>query len=463
MPGVAPRAYPPGDLRASARDSRSDAGAPLGILAGGSEVPVEIADAVTARGGSVHIVGLIGEAEAGIARYPHTWINIGGLGAMIRSFRASGCREIVIVGRVRRPNILALRPDLGFWTSLPIVLGLLRGGDDAILRTVVNFFEHHGLTVVGAHEAAPEILARAGQLGAIAPSREHAAGIASATAALAALGPFDAAQAAVGLGPHLLAVEGADGTDEMLQRLANPQAKLQGSQQGMPRPAPSARGGVLVKLPKSQQERRIDLPAIGPGTMRWAVEAGLAGIAVRAGATLIAERAEAIRLADAAGLFVIGIDEDPVGAPADAGSTNIDNLKPLGRARPGTSALDDLRLAARVIAALEPFWERSSALVSRGYVLAAEPQGGALSAVERAGRLKPWGARLLRSKVGVLVMTDIAGELGFEPGRMAQRAKESGLAGLAVLRAPHDEPALVALANAADAAGLFLLAPGSAL
>ena len=431
---------------------------PLGILAGGSGVPLEIADAVTRCGRAVHIVGLEGEADAGIARFSHTWVNWGGVGAILAAFKASGCREIVIVGRVRRPNLTSLRPDLGFWTSLPLLLGVLRGGDDAILRTVVGFFERHGLTVVGAHEAAPELVARAGQLGARAPSRDCLAGIATATAALAALGPFDAAQAAVARGTTLLAVEGADGTDAMLQRLS----ALARQRRSAVRPD----GAVLVKLPKPQQERRIDLPAIGPDTVRRALEAGLAGIAVRADATLIAERVEAIRLADASGLFVQGLGEDsrPAGAePADAPTAALDGLKPVGRYRPGASALADARLGTRVVAALEPFWERSSALVSRGYVLAAERQGGAQAAVERAARLKPWGARLLRAKVGVLVMTDIAGELGFDPRVLALRAKASGLAGLVVLRAPMDERALAQLATAVDEAGLFLLAPGCAL
>ena len=202
--------------------------------------------------------------------------------------------------------------------------------------------------------------------------------------------------------------------------------------------------------------------------MRRATQVGLAGVAVRADATLIAERREAIRLADDAGLFLVGVGEDqqtsrPAHDDEGAGADILAGLKPLSRAKPRAAALADVALAARVIAALEPFWERSSALVSRGYVLAAEGQGGAWSAVERAGRVKPWGTRLLRSKVGVLVMTDIAGELGPDPRRIAERAKAGGLAGLAVLRAPLDEPALVALAAAADEAGLFLLAPGKAL
>ncbi len=441
MTAAATRARAPGDA------------APLGILAGGSGVPCEIAAAVVARGRGVHIVGLEGEAEAQIAGYPHTWVNWGGIGAMIRAFQDNGCREIVIVGRVRRPNLLAIRPDFGFWTSLPSLLPFLRGGDDAILRLVVGFFERRGLKVIGVHEAAPELIASAGVLGQHRPSAAHTSAIAQCVTALAALGPFDAAQAAVGQAHRLLAVEGADGTDAMLRRL--------GSSVGLG----GRREGVLVKMPKPDQERRIDLPAIGPETMRRAAAAGLAGVAVLSGQTLFAERALALQAADDAGLFVLGLDGSETGvqpAPLHEHERALDSLKPLARRSPSAGHLADAELGARVVACLEPFWRQCSVVVSRGYVLATEGPGGAMAAAERCGRLKPWGMRVLRRRSGVLVMTDTAGELGFDPAALVRRARASSLAGIVILRSPKDEAALAVVRSEADRTGLFLLAPGDA-
>lgn len=433
---------------------------PLGILAGGSGVPCEIAAAVTARGRRVHIVGLEGEAEAEIAQFPHTWVNWGGIGAMIRAFRVSGCREIVIVGRVRRPNLAAIRPDLGFWASLPALLPFLRGGDDAILRLVVGFFERHGLKVVGAHEAAPELIAPAGVMGRHVPSAAQRHAIEHCMGALAALGPFDAAQAAVAEERGLVAIEGADGTDAMLGRLS--------VKRSVRPPQPSAapaNGGVLVKMPKPDQERRIDLPAVGPETMRRVANAGLSGVAVLSGQTLFAERRQAIELADAAGLFVLGLEgaSGPVPATEREEARNaVEGLKPRAQRTPVASHLLDTRMGACVLEALEPYWTRSSVVVSRGYVLATEGPGGAMSAAERAGRLKPWGMRFLRRRSGVLVITDIAGEVGFDPGELVRRARTSGLAGIAILHSARDETALAALRSEADRTGLFLLAPGDA-
>lgn len=425
-------------------------GTPLGILAGGTGVPCEIAALVEARGRKVHIVGLEGEAEPEIARFAHTWVNWGGIGAMIRAFRSNGCRQIVIVGRVRRPNLLAIRPDLGFWTSLPALLPFLRGGDDAILRLVVGFFERHDLEVIGAHEAAPELIAPVGVLGRHVPSPAQRAAIARGVAVISTLGPFDAAQASVAHGEGLIAIEGADGTDAMLRRLAE---------------GPRGPGGVLVKMPKPGQERRIDLPAIGPETMRRAHDAGVEGVAVLSGQTLFAERRRAIEIADASGLFVMGLEPVPASGPnasmAEDGR-GIEVLKTAASRTPAASQLQDARLGAQVLEALEAFWPRASVVVSRNYVLATEGPGGAMAAAGRAGRLKPWGMRMLRRRSGVLIMTDIAGELGFDPAELVRRARASGLAGIAILHSPRDEAAFAALRAEADRTGLFLLAPGDA-
>lgn len=445
--------------RAGTRPRAAAEAAPLGILAGGSGVPSEIAAAVTARGRGVHIVGIVGEAEREIENFPHTWVNLGGIGAMIRAFHINGCRDIVIIGRVRRPNLASMRPDVGFWKSLPVLLRLLRGGDDAILRLVVGFFERHGLQVVGAHEAAPELIAPAGVLGRHSPGGAERAAMRRCTEALAVLGPFDAAQAAVAYDGDLIAVEGADGTDAMLRRLAEP-----GALKRHPLVAAGTKRSVLVKMPKPEQDRRIDLPAIGPETMRRAAAAGLAGVAVLSGQTLFAERRRAIELADDAGLFVIGLDAaaTPEARTAQDMVDGLAGLKPRAQRTPTAAHLADAQLGARVLAAMDSIWPQAAVVVSRGYVLATEGPGGAMPAAERAGSLKPWGMRLLRRRSGVLAMTDIGGELGFDPAELVRRARTSGLAGIAILHSPRDEAAFAALRFEADRTGLFLLAPGDA-
>jgi DUF1009 family protein len=113
------------------------------------------------------------------------------------------------------------------------------------------------------------------------------------------LGAHDIGQAVVVADGYVVAVEAAEGTDLLLERVADLRARGRLT-------VPAGRG-VLVKAPKPGQDRRFDLPAIGPATVEGARRAGLAGIAVIAGATIVAEPQRAARLADEARLFVAGI------------------------------------------------------------------------------------------------------------------------------------------------------------
>jgi DUF1009 family protein len=158
--------------------------------------------------------------------------------------------------------------------------------------------EREGFRVLGAHEVAPEILVPEGTLGRVPASDRDRADIALGLDYLRATGAFDVGQAVVVAGKHVLAVEAAEGTDGMLARVAEMRAS------GRVR-APGGTG-VLVKAPKPGQDRRFDLPSVGPQTVENAARARLAGIAVVADLTIIAEPERLIAAADHANLFVVG-------------------------------------------------------------------------------------------------------------------------------------------------------------
>jgi UDP-2,3-diacylglucosamine hydrolase len=280
---------------------------PLAIICGSGSLPLAVADAAAQTGRRVVLFPLKGWADpAAIKRYPHHWVGLAQFGRFRRFARQEGCRDIVIIGGVVRPALRQLRPDFATLRHLPRIVRLFRGGDDHLLSGIGRIFEEHGFRLVGAHEAAPAILVSRGTLGRHQPSTADIADAQRGFAILAAMGPFDIGQAVVVAGNRVLAVEAAEGTDEMLARLA--------ALGGAGRIRHAAGTGVLVKGPKPGQERRLDLPSIGARTVEGAVAAGLAGIAVAAGNVITADVADLVRAADAAGLFVIGVD--PAGEQA---------------------------------------------------------------------------------------------------------------------------------------------------
>ena len=275
----------------------------LAIICGGGTLPFAVADAVTKYGRRVVLFAIRGWADPKrVVDYPHYWAALGQFGAFCRLARREGCQDVVLIGSMMRPAIWQIRPDLKTLRLLPRIFGMFRGGDDYLLKGVAAIFEEHGFRLLGAHAVAPEILMPEGALGRERPTERDNADIAKGLAFLTAASPFDVGQAVVVADARVLAIEAAEGTDSMLERIA--QLRQTGR-------IASGRG-VLVKAAKRNQDRRLDLPSIGPQTIEGAARAGLAGIAVVAGSTVVAEPAQIGAIADRAGLFVLGLREQAV-------------------------------------------------------------------------------------------------------------------------------------------------------
>ena len=279
-------------------------GEPIAIICGGGSFPGAVAEAIARRGRRPVMFGVRGWADAKvIERYAHHWIAIGQAGRFFRLAHSEHCREVLFIGTMLRPPLSQIRLDWHSMRLMPRVIRFFRGGDDRLLSGLAKLMEDGGLRIIGISEVAPEIIVPAGVLGRCQPSPRDRADIAYALKLIAALGPFDVGQAAVVADNHVLAVEAAEGTDNLLARIAELR------RQGRVMTPPGV--GVLVKAPKPGQDRRFDLPAIGPQTVANVAHAGLAGIAVAAGSTIIAEAGAVIAAADRVKIFFTGVGEVP--------------------------------------------------------------------------------------------------------------------------------------------------------
>jgi UDP-2,3-diacylglucosamine hydrolase len=274
----------------------------VAIICGGGGFPLAVAAAAQRAGRDVLLIGLVGAADQAIAAYPHVWLRPGELGKLLQTLKSHAIGDLALIGSIVRPRTLSdLRPDFGALARLPEIARLFIGGDNHALKGVLRLLEKEGLRVLGAHQLAPDLLAPPGQLTPLAPSTRALDDLAFGRACLAALSEFDVGQALVVDRRRILAIEAAEGTDAMLQRVADMRAwgKLRAK----------GRLGMLVKAPKKDQDLRVDLPAIGPETIAGAERAQLAGIAVEAHTVLMLERAQLIAQASAADLFLLGFEK----------------------------------------------------------------------------------------------------------------------------------------------------------
>ena len=277
----------------------------LAIVAGGGEIPALAIEACEEAGRPYFVFALKGHADhPAVFSARHEVIRIGAAAHFEKRAREEGVGDVVMVGRVRRPALHEIRPDAKAAAFLARV-AMKSLGDDGLLRAVAAELERFGFRVVGIQDVVTGLLAPSGTMSRALPDREAERDIARGLEIARSVGNLDVGQAVVVQQSLVLGVEAIEGTDALLERCSE-----------LRRSGP---GGVLVKIRKTRQDRRIDLPTIGVATVRKAAAAGLRGIAVEAGATLLVNREAVVAAADEARLFLVGLALDS--RETDAGHT----------------------------------------------------------------------------------------------------------------------------------------------
>ncbi len=263
----------------------------LGIIAGGGDLPKLVIEACRESGRAFYVVALEDHFDFSLDDdVPHGIHRMNRLADILDALLEQNVAEIVMAGRVRRPALKDIMMDRRS-AALLLKIGGLVSGDDSLLRRVSRGFEDHGFRVIGADQIVADLLAPRGILGRHEPNPEALADIEIGIAAARQLGARDLGQAVIVRAGEVLGTEDEAGTAALVARCA----------------PVDGRTGVLVKMSKPGQDRRVDLPTIGPDTITEIDLAGLGGVAVEAGRSLILKRLEVIRRADHRGVFVLGI------------------------------------------------------------------------------------------------------------------------------------------------------------
>ena len=262
-------------------------------MSGGGTAPRIVVDICKKQGRDYFIVCLEGQADKDLGEgEPHVWLPLGAGSKLKDVATQQQVKELLMIGRVRRPSLLELKPD---WLSLNTIakIGMNMLGDDALLQNIGKAIEEEiGVRVIGAQEVFKDLLTPEGQLGRIAPDADAENDIKRGIDVAKMLGTVDVGQSVIVQQGLVLGVEAIEGTDTLIARCA--ELKREGA------------GGILVKIAKPQQDNRYDLPTIGPNTVFAAAGAGVRGIVIEAGRSFFVEREKAIAMADGAGIFIVG-------------------------------------------------------------------------------------------------------------------------------------------------------------
>lgn len=276
--------------------------APLGLIAGNGVFPRLVARGAREAGVEVVACAHVGETDPEIEREVAscTWVRVGELGKIIRTFKQAGCERAVMAGGIKKARLFSgFRPDLRGAAFLARMRTLY---DDKLLRGVAAELESEGIRVIASTEYLPRLVPAPGVLSRRAPKAKERADIAYGLEVAKTIGSFEIGQTVVVKDGLVLAVEAVEGTDAAIRR---------GGELG--------RGGaVVVKVAKPQQDLRFDVPAVGPETIRLMAEVGATVLAVEAGRTIILEREAALEAAAAAGIAVVAVEPTAAEGAADA-------------------------------------------------------------------------------------------------------------------------------------------------
>lgn len=300
----------------------------LALIAGEGRLPEVLVARLDAENIPFRYCEMEGHPSSDRARKerPITRFRIEKLGSFIEELKGFGVSEICLVGHVARP---ALDPSLIDSATMPLVprmMAALQAGDDAALRLVLGFFEEAGIAVKGAQEFAQELLVGTGVLSQRQPDEGHLKDAARGVKIIGAMAQADVGQACIVKNGQALAIEAMGGTDRMMRSLMVPPRGLGGAllendskwddpigmaADWLTGSGASAReimfvrdpdlpqGGLLVKATKPGQDRRVDMPTIGPDTIVTAAMIGLEGIVIEAGGVFLIDQPGCIDLADA--------------------------------------------------------------------------------------------------------------------------------------------------------------------
>ncbi len=264
----------------------------LGIISGSGSLPIQVAEAHNANGGQCYIACLEGYSETErFARTNYNSFKIGDVGAMLEFFKKNNVSRVVLAGKVSRPNFGNIKVDFVGASLLAKILKAKILGDDSVLQIITKFIEAKGYKVISAND-----IIRSSSLPIQTlkkPDVRDLTDIELGIKVTQAIGRLDIGQAVIVDEGYVIGVEAAEGTDNLIKRCSDLRK--------------SRKGGVLVKMMKVTQDKRLDIPTIGPETIELLAMHNYKGVAIEKDNVIIVEMQESVRLADLHKIFIIEI------------------------------------------------------------------------------------------------------------------------------------------------------------
>ena len=272
----------------------------LAIIAGGGSLSDVIIETARKKGWNVTVFAI---GDLNITKNQNISLiemNRLDIGRIFQTLKSRKIKNICMVGYIPRPN--SLKDYLNFRylnvQTLSVLfksIGILRGGDASLFKKINSLLEKRGYKIIGASEIAPNLTLKRGLYSSKSVSKVEFENIKKAKQCAEMTGYLDIGQAVIVKNGRVLAIEAAEGTDVMLERVTC-LGRIS-----------TKRGGVILKSAQINQDERVDMPTIGPNTIKNIVKANLSGIAITADNVIVLDFQKVIEMIEDNNLYFIVI------------------------------------------------------------------------------------------------------------------------------------------------------------
>ena len=260
----------------------------IGLIFGETNFPKKILEKVKKKKVKYLIIDLTKKKIFIKDRHSHS-VSIGQFGKIIKILKENKCNKVLFAGKVKKPNFSKIRLDFKGFYYITRIIRRSKIGDAAILKEIIKILKKEKINTISSLTFNPELTLKKGNYSRVRPNKEDKNDIKKAITILSRLGKYNFSQGVVVRNKKVVAVEGKDGTQQMLKRCKNKKFKNK---------------GVLVKFPKKRQDLRIDLPTIGLKTLTQCKSSGLKGVVLKNKQNIFLERKKCIKFANKNKMFI---------------------------------------------------------------------------------------------------------------------------------------------------------------
>ena len=260
----------------------------IGLFLGEKKLPLEILKSLKKKKIKYFIIDLSKNNKFKKDKNSY-FINIGKFGKILELIKSKKCKKVLFAGNIIKPRISKLKLDLKGIYYIPRIIKASKLGDAAILKELIKILSENKIKVIKLNTYNPELTLKRGCYTKIKPSGLDLITIKRGIQILNKSNSFNHVQALVINNHKIVSFEKRKGTKDMLKSLRknNLQNKL------------------LLKMPKSKQDLRVDLPTIGLDTLKDCKKANIKGIVVKGGQNIFLDKQESFKFANKNRIFVI--------------------------------------------------------------------------------------------------------------------------------------------------------------